>query len=166
MGARWGSSQCSCGFLFVFCTLNNTVLLCVTQTSRKERKSPTSYRQASRMLLYLCFLCLLHFKEVRHHRMTSLTLKPLNSSVIYLGVCCKVGGFQGVLVVKSPPANAEDIRDSGSTPGLGRSPGGGHGNPFQYSYLENPMDRGTWRATVYRVTKSRTRLKQLSTRAK
>ena len=48
-------------------------------------------------------------------------------------------------------------------PGLGRSPGEGHGNPLQYSYLENPMDRGAWRATVHRVTKSRTWLKQLST---
>ena len=71
-----------------------------------------------------------------------------------------------VLVVKSLPANTEDIIDSGSIPGLGRSPGGGHGSLFQDSYLENPMDRGTWRVTVYRVTKGQTRLKQLGTRAK
>ena len=51
------------------------------------------------------------------------------------------------LVVKNLPANAGDIRDIGSIPGLGRSPGGGHGNPPQYSCLENPMDRGAWRAT-------------------
>ena len=51
---------------------------------------------------------------------------------------------QVVLVVKNPPANAEDIRDAGSIPGSGRSPGGGHGNPLQYSCLENPMDRGAW----------------------
>ena len=56
------------------------------------------------------------------------------------------------------PANAGDIKDIGSVPGLGRSPGGGHGNPLQYC-LENSMDRGAWRATVYRVTKSQTRLK-------
>ena len=48
------------------------------------------------------------------------------------------------LVVKNPPANAEDIRDESSIPGLGRSPGGGHGIPLQYSCLENPMDRGAW----------------------
>ena len=48
---------------------------------------------------------------------------------------------QVVLVVKSPPANAGDIRDMGSIPGWGRSPGGGHGNPFQYSCLENPTDK-------------------------
>ena len=49
---------------------------------------------------------------------------------------------QVALLVKNPPANAEDIRDKGSVPGLGRSPGGGHGNPLQYSHLENSMDRG------------------------
>ena len=60
---------------------------------------------------------------------------------------------------KKPPANAGDIRDMGSIPGLGRSPGGGHGNPFQYSCLEKPMDRGAWQATVNRVAKSQTQLK-------
>ena len=64
-----------------------------------------------------------------------------------------------VLVVKNPPANAGDIRDVGLTPGSGRSPGIGNGNPPQYSYLENPMDRGAWRATVHRITQSRTQLK-------
>ena len=52
---------------------------------------------------------------------------------------------------KNPPGNAGDVRDAGSVPGSGRSPGGGHGNPLQYSYLENPIDRGAWRATVHRV---------------
>ena len=59
-------------------------------------------------------------------------------------------------MVKKPPANAGDIRDAGSISGLGRSPGGGNGNLLPYSCLENPMDRGAWRATVYRVTKSQT----------
>ena len=62
-------------------------------------------------------------------------------------------------VAKNLPANAGDIRDVGSIPELGRSPGGGHGNPFLYSCLENPMDRETWQATVQRVTKTQTRLK-------
>ena len=65
-------------------------------------------------------------------------------------------------MVKKLPANAGDIRDAGSIPGLGRSPGGGHGNPLQYSYLENSMDRGTWGATVHGVAKSQTLLKRLS----
>ena len=60
------------------------------------------------------------------------------------------------LVVENLSANAGDIRDSGSIPGLGRSPGGGHGNPLQYSCLENPMDRGDWWATVHGVTESDT----------
>ena len=67
-----------------------------------------------------------------------------------------------VLVVKNPPTNAGDIRDRGSVPGSERSPGGEHGNPLQYSCLENPMDRGAWRATVHRVTKNQTQLRQLS----
>ena len=49
---------------------------------------------------------------------------------------------QVVLLVKNPSANAGDVRDAGSSPGLGRSPGGGHGKQLQYSCLENPMDRG------------------------
>ena len=59
-----------------------------------------------------------------------------------------------VLVVKKPTVNAEDIRDRGSIPGLGRSFGEGNGYPLQFSCLENPMDRGAWRATVHRVAKS------------
>ena len=69
---------------------------------------------------------------------------------------------QVVLVVKNLPANAGDVRDSGLNPGLGRSPGGGHGNALQYSCLENPMDRGVWQATAHRVIGSQTRLKRLS----
>ena len=67
------------------------------------------------------------------------------------------------LVVKKLSANAGDVGDSGWIPAPGRSPGGGHGNLFQYSCLENPLDRGAWWATVHRGTKSRTRLRQLST---
>ena len=51
-------------------------------------------------------------------------------------------------MVKKPPAHVGDVREMGLIPGLGRSPGGEHGNPFQYSFLENPMDRGAWQATV------------------
>ena len=68
-------------------------------------------------------------------------------------------------MVKNLPANAGDARDVGSFPGLGRSPGGGHGNPLQGSCLENPTDRGAWQATVHRVSQSQIRPKQLSTRA-
>jgi len=62
------------------------------------------------------------------------------------------------LMVKTPFAYAEDLRDMGSIPGLGRAPGGRRGNPLQYSCLENPMDRGVWGATVHKVAKSQTQL--------
>ena len=66
------------------------------------------------------------------------------------------------LVVKNLPANAGDIRNTASIPGSGRSPAEGHGNPLQYSCLENSMDRGAWRTTVHGVTKSWTELLTLS----
>ena len=68
----------------------------------------------------------------------------------------QLGASQEALVVKNLPAITGDIRDVGSIPGLGRSPGGGHGNPLLYSCLENPMDRETWQAAVHRVAQSRT----------
>ena len=69
------------------------------------------------------------------------------------------------LVVWNPPANAGDVTGEGSIPGWGRSPGGGHGNPLQCSCLENPKDRGAWRAVVHRVAKSRTQWKRHSMHA-
>ena len=65
-----------------------------------------------------------------------------------------------MLVVKNSPANAGDARDAGLILQLRRSPGGGNGNPLQYSCLENPMDRGAWQAMVQGVAKSQTRLKR------
>ena len=62
-------------------------------------------------------------------------------------------------VVKNLPANTGDKRDTGSVPGLGRFPGGGHGNPLQCPCLENPMDRGAWRAIVHELAKSWTQQK-------
>ena len=73
--------------------------------------------------------------------------------------------LQVSLAVKSPPASAGGARDQGSIPGSGRPHGGGHGSPLQYSCLENPVDRGAWRALVHRVAQRRTRLKPLSTHA-
>ena len=67
--------------------------------------------------------------------------------------------FPGDPRLKNPPANAGDTRDAGSIHGSGRSPGGGHGNALQYSCLENPMDRGAWRAMVHSVAQSQKRLK-------
>ena len=72
---------------------------------------------------------------------------------------------KAVLVLKDPPAKAEDVRDMGLIPGSERSSGGGHGNLLQYSCLENPMDRGAWWSTVHGAAKSRTQLKWLSMHA-
>ena len=68
---------------------------------------------------------------------------------------CESSGFPGGASGKEPTSNVGDL---GSIPGLGRSPGGGYGNPLQYCCLENPMDRGAWWARVHGVTKNRTRL--------
>ena len=89
---------------------------------------------------------------------------------IYFFICicvCGAGGrsFPDGPSDEEPASNAGDEREVGSIPGSGRSPGGGHGNPLQYSCLENPTDRGAWRAMVHRVAKSQTRLKQLHTHA-
>ena len=72
---------------------------------------------------------------------------------IYMCIC---EGIQVALVVKSSSANAGDVRDVGSIPGSGRSPGGGNDSPLQYSCLENPMDRGSWQAVVHGVAESDT----------
>ena len=69
---------------------------------------------------------------------------------------------QVALVVKNPPTNAGHIRDVDLISGLGRSPGGGYGNPLPYSSLKEPLDRGAWWAAVHRITKSQTPLKHLS----
>ena len=67
-------------------------------------------------------------------------------------------GYPGGTAVKNLPANARDTRDASLTPGLGRSPGEGNGNPLQYACLENPMDIEAWGAVVHGVAKSQTRL--------
>ena len=88
----------------------------------------------------------------------------LESSVTYLVVgkiIDHIWASQVTLVIKNLLKNAIDIRDAYLIPWLGRSPGGRKVNPLQYSCLENPMDRGAWRATVHRVSKSWTVLKQL-----
>ena len=72
---------------------------------------------------------------------------------ILQGVTLRIWASQVALLVRNLPANAGDVRDAGSIPGMKRSPGGGHGHPLQYSCLENPMDRGAWWATVHGVTK-------------
>ena len=78
---------------------------------------------------------------------------------LYINFYWSIAASQVALMIKKLPANEGDIRDVGSIPGLGRSPGEGNGDPLQYSCLENPMDRGAWQAMVHRVAKSWTQLK-------
>ena len=73
-----------------------------------------------------------------------------------------IEGFLGGPMVKNPSADAVNTGDEGSIAGSGRSPGGGNGNPLQYSCLENPMDRGAWGVRVYRVAKDSNRTEQRS----
>ena len=70
--------------------------------------------------------------------------RGLSQQVVYCRAAPILQASQAAPVVKNPPASAGDVRDMGSIPGLGRSRGGGHGNPLQYSCLENPMDGGAW----------------------
>ena len=79
----------------------------------------------------------------------------LNSILGYLGFPCGA-------VVKNLPSNPEDTRDMGSIPEWGRSPGGGNDNPFQYSCLENLIDRGVWQASVHGLLAKSDKTKQLS----
>ena len=69
-----------------------------------------------------------------------------------------LGFLGGTIVVKNLNANAGDAGNKGLIPGAGKSPGGGHGSPLQYSCLENPIDRGVWQAIVHGVAKSQTQL--------
>ena len=94
-------------------------------------------------------------KHKRRKKLTQNKLKTIKKSVIgwYLSI---IRASNVVLVVKNPPATAGGIRDMDLIPGSVRSPGVGNGNPHQFSCLENPMDRGTWSATVHGVAKNRT----------
>ena len=81
---------------------------------------------------------------------------------LFYGNLCQITWASLVVHGKKSACNTGDIRNAGSIPGPGRSPGGGHDNPLQYSCLENPLDRGAWRATVHGVAKSGTQLKRLN----
>ena len=110
---------------------------------------------------------------IRRNDLKRTVLALLLIIIIYIFVGIKIivacstftRASQVALVVKNLPAKAGEVRDAGSIPGSGRSHREGHGNPLWYSCLENPMDRGTWWATVHGVMKSRTILKQLRKQA-
>ena len=103
-------------------------------------------------LLLSVFFILIILADMRWYLVVLISIYLINNDI---------EGFPGGTVVKNLPPNAGDTREAGSIPGLGRSPSVGNGNPLQYSCLENSKDRGAWRATVHRVTKSQTRLSDL-----
>ena len=107
--------------------------------------------------MLLCSRCLRHMHTLSFNRHDG----PLRWAFFYSPKAYE--GFPGGSVVKNLPANAGYLS---SIPGSGRSPEGGNGNPLQYSCLENPMDRGAWRAPVHAIKKSRTRLSDYTTTAK
>ena len=102
--------------------------------------------------------------EFWHQIMSSITWILSPSGLILYNLLMYPQGFSGGASCKGPTCQCRRHKRGGFNPWVrsGRSPGGGSGNPLQYSCLENPMDKGAWWATVHRVTKSRTRLKQLS----
>ena len=129
---------------------------------------PTAISATARSTRTLCFSCFPDFSWETDGNVLLLLIFPL----VFLNVAVtllllwesfkySIVSSQMALVVKNVPVNAGDVRDTGSIPGSGWSSGEGHGNPLQYSCLENPVDRGAWWATVHRFRKSRTRLKRL-----
>ena len=104
------------------------------------------------------FTNVLHFKAVKFISLFRLlvfcdsrnpSLRKVKNILIHI---LSSGASQVALEVKNQPANAGDIKNTGSIPELGRSPGGEHDKPLHYSCLENPMDRGAWQATVHRIS--------------
>ena len=146
-----------------FCSCISTCCSPPSHLCSQPYRSSCSFTSTGLSLLFLhfpsFFTCThFHLNILQALYFTSLPPKSLIVDLSTVKLC-----FLGGSSSKEPPANAEDIREPGSIPGLGRFPGGGHGNPPQYSCLENPTGRGAWRATVHGVAKSQTRLKQLST---
>ena len=126
-----------------------------SRTRLKWLSSSSSSSSMCRLQSYICisFHCILYPRQFMAHSRHSVVFIELNRKAV-----CKLKGINTYLFRRQ--------KRLGMNPGSRRSPGGGHGYPLQHSCLENPMDRGAWRATVHGVTKSWTRLKWLSTHSK
>ena len=127
--------------------------------SIRKRKSVQNKLHSDRTIFYVSFSHLWGLSALLHQWKCAWQLLGVNQrckstvQILLWVMWRELGTFQVALVVKNLPANARDTRDSGSIPGWGRCPGGGHNNPLQYSCLENLVDRRAWLATVHGVTR-------------
>ena len=119
------------------------MFLALTLTQRRKALSMESNPESSMSLGCFCLILWLRIGKV-----------PAMEANKILRVCRSHRASQVAPVVKNPPANTGDKRGMDLIPESGRSPGEGHGNPLKRSYLKNPMDRGTWQATVHGVAES------------
>ena len=136
----------------------------------RQEKKDTSVMINIWCQTYIKNFCILQLYRIHWWTLVVFLVASLERRIIFLldkvaGSCSITGPkvtynytFNSALVVKNPPANAGDTRDTHSVPGLGRYPGGGNGNPLQYSCLEKFMAWGAWWAIVHGATESRTRL--------
>ena len=134
--------------------------LCCPRNSQESSPAPQFESINSLALCLHCSPTLTSIHDYRKNHSFDYTDLCQQSDVSAFNMLSSfVRDFQVVREVKNPLANAGNIRDIGSIPGSGRSPGEEHDNPLQYSCLENPMDRGARQATVHGIAKSQTRLK-------
>ena len=132
----------------------DSVLLMLTNSSKDSCSRGLEYTTLSQKV---CIAC----QKMRILPLGNAAIGCLGSKFLFLfflipGTHRRIIASQAVLVVKSPPENSGDIRDTGLIPGLGRPPGEGHDNPLQHSCLENSMHRGAWWAMVHRAAQSGT----------
>ena len=127
----------------------------------------TGFGFLSKQMSSFHFICRLCLQPERNITSRKLVLKAhswhLLAFLLFKRWCSKSVDFAGDAVVKNPPTKAGDTREVGLIPESARSPGGGNSNLLRYFCLENSMDRGTWRATIYEVTKSWTWLSTYNT---
>ena len=129
---------------------------------QKFRSSVARLCLGSNMLYEISWVLTVGLKKGKKNLKNNVDISDLDYDLSVGSFCYGKWASQVALVVKNLPANKGDLRDTGSSLGSGRSPGGGHGNPLQYSYLENPMERGTRQTTVHGEAKGWTWLKRLS----
>ena len=155
----------------LFAFLISSTMSCFNKNAQRSVRAYHIYRQSSSVRgREWCVLCSSWRSQFKHTELcfstTPITLQNHLWNFIKRHITRKhpiAKDFPSDSAVQNLPANAGDVGDMGSIPGLGRSPGGGDGDPLQYSCLENPMDRGVWPAMVHRVHRVTKSWMQVST---